>query len=86
MPSPDVPLNVPPVTLTMPVTWFPQHRGKVIGFIASGFGLASTGGKDNYGISGKFSQYLEKVLNYTFALKNLIKHYGQQASLSCVHL
>ena len=34
------------VTMTTPVMWFPQHRGKVIGFIASGFGLASTGGED----------------------------------------
>ena len=41
--GPDVPLNVPSVTLTMPVTWFPQHRGKVIGFINCGFGLSSTG-------------------------------------------
>ena len=31
------------VTMTLPVTWFPEHRGKVIGFIASGFGLSSTG-------------------------------------------
>ena len=31
------------VTMTLPVTWFPDHRGKVIGFIASGFGLSSTG-------------------------------------------
>ena len=31
------------VTMTTPVMWFPEHRGKVIGFIASGFGLASTG-------------------------------------------
>ena len=31
------------VTMTLPVTWFPQHRGKVIGFIAGGFGLSSTG-------------------------------------------
>merc|ERR1719270_2231413 len=30
------------VTMTLPVTWFPQHRGKVIGFIAGGFGLSST--------------------------------------------
>ena len=37
------------VTMTAPVMWFPHHRGKVIGFIASGFGLASTGGNDyNY--------------------------------------
>ena len=26
----------------MPVTWFPEHRGKVIGFVNGGFGLAST--------------------------------------------
>ena len=31
------------VTMTLPVSWFPDHRGKVIGFIASGFGLSSTG-------------------------------------------
>ena len=31
------------VTMTLPVTWFPDHPGKVIGFIASGFGLSSTG-------------------------------------------
>ena len=31
------------VNMTLPVTWFPQHRGKVIGFIAGGFGLSSTG-------------------------------------------
>ena len=31
------------VTMTLPVTWFPDHRGKVIGFIAGGFGLSSTG-------------------------------------------
>ena len=43
--GPDVPLNVPSVTLTMPVTWFPQHRGKVIGFINCGFGLSSTGAR-----------------------------------------
>ena len=30
------------VTKTLPVTWFPEHKGKVIGFIASGFGLSST--------------------------------------------
>ena len=29
------------VNMTLPVTWFPQHRGKVIGFIAGG--LSSTG-------------------------------------------
>ena len=26
----------------MPITWFPEHRGKVIGFVNGGFGLAST--------------------------------------------
>ena len=26
----------------MPVSWFPNHRGKVIGFVNGGFGLAST--------------------------------------------
>ena len=31
------------VTMTAPVMWFPQHRGKVIGFVNSGFGLSSTG-------------------------------------------
>ena len=31
------------VNMTLPVTWFPQHRGKVIGFISGGFGLSSTG-------------------------------------------
>ena len=31
------------VTMTIPTSWFPKHRGKVIGFIASGFGLSSTG-------------------------------------------
>ena len=30
------------VCLTLPVTWFPDHRGKVIGFICGGFGLSST--------------------------------------------
>ena len=30
------------VTMVLPVTWFPDHRGAVIGFIASGFGLSST--------------------------------------------
>ena len=30
------------VTLVLPVTWFPNHWGAVIGFIASGFGLSST--------------------------------------------
>ena len=27
----------------MPVSWFPEHRGKVIGFINCGFGLSATG-------------------------------------------
>ena len=36
------------VTLTMPATWFPQHRGKVIGFVNSGFGLSSTGGQQTF--------------------------------------
>ena len=31
------------INMTLPVTWFPQHRGKVIGFISGGFGLSSTG-------------------------------------------
>lgn len=31
------------VTMTLPTSWFPKHRGKVIGFIASGFGFSSTG-------------------------------------------
>ena len=26
----------------MPITWFPRHKGKVIGFIQGGFSLAST--------------------------------------------
>ena len=26
----------------MPVTWFPDHRGKVIGFVMAGHGLAQT--------------------------------------------
>ena len=30
------------VCLTLPVTWFPDHRGKVIGVINGGFGLSST--------------------------------------------
>ena len=29
-------------TLLIPVTWFPNHKGKVIGFITSGFGFSST--------------------------------------------
>ena len=29
-------------TLTLPVTWFPDHRGKVIGFINCGMGLGTT--------------------------------------------
>ena len=36
------------VSITLPVTWFPDHRGKVIGFIASGFGLSSTGNNENH--------------------------------------
>ena len=36
------------VTMTLPVTWFPDHRGKVIGFIASGFGLSSTGNNETH--------------------------------------
>lgn len=31
------------VTKTLPTSWFPEHKGTVIGFIASGFGLSSTG-------------------------------------------
>ena len=31
------------VTMTLPTSWFPKQRGKVIGIIASGFGLSSTG-------------------------------------------
>ena len=30
------------VTFTLPVTWFPNHRGKVLGFINGGFGLSTT--------------------------------------------
>lgn len=30
------------VTLSMPVSWFPEHRGKVIGLINCGFGLSAT--------------------------------------------
>ena len=30
------------VITLMPVSWFPEHRGKVIGFVNGGFGLAST--------------------------------------------
>ena len=30
------------VTFTLPVTWFPSHRGKVLGFINGGFGLSAT--------------------------------------------
>ena len=30
-------------TLTLPVTWFPDHRGKVVGFINCGVGLGTTG-------------------------------------------
>jgi len=29
-------------TMLIPVTWFPQHKGKVIGIITSGFGFSST--------------------------------------------
>ena len=29
-------------TLLIPVTWFPDHKGKVIGFITSGYGFSST--------------------------------------------
>jgi len=29
-------------SLLIPVTWFPNHKGKVIGFITSGFGFSST--------------------------------------------
>ena len=36
------------VTMTLPVTWFPDHRGKVIGFIASGFGLSLTGNNETH--------------------------------------
>ena len=36
------------VCMTLPVTWFPDHRGKVIGFIASGFGLSSTGNNETH--------------------------------------
>ena len=28
-------------TLLIPVTWFPEHKGKIIGIITSGFGLSS---------------------------------------------
>ena len=31
------------VTMVLPVTWFPEHRGKVVGLVAGGFGLSSTG-------------------------------------------
>ena len=30
------------VTMVLPVTWFPKHRGKVAGIVAGGFGLSST--------------------------------------------
>ena len=30
------------VITVMPVTWFPEHRGKVIGFVMAGHGLAQT--------------------------------------------
>ena len=36
------PINIFLVTTVMPITWFPDHRGKVIGFVNGGFGLAST--------------------------------------------
>ena len=36
------PVNIFLVTTVMPITWFPEHRGKVIGFVNGGFGLAST--------------------------------------------
>jgi len=29
-------------TMLIPVTWFPQHKGKVIGIVTSGFGFSST--------------------------------------------
>jgi len=29
-------------TMLIPVTWFPQHKGKVIGMITSGYGFSST--------------------------------------------
>merc|ERR1719445_2610469 len=29
-------------TMLTPVTWFPQHKGKVIGMITSGYGFSST--------------------------------------------
>ena len=35
-------INIFLVTTVMPITWFPEHRGKVIGFVNGGFGLAST--------------------------------------------
>ena len=38
------------VNMTLPVTWFPQHRGKVIGFISGGFGLSSTGAHSLFNI------------------------------------
>ena len=30
------------VTMVIPVTWFPKHRGKVSGIVGGGFGLSST--------------------------------------------
>jgi len=30
------------VTTILPTSWFPNHRGRVVGFISSGFGLSST--------------------------------------------
>ena len=29
-------------TMLIPVTWFPEHKGKVIGIITSGYGFSST--------------------------------------------
>jgi len=29
-------------TMLIPVTWFPEHRGKVLGVVTSGYGLSST--------------------------------------------
>ena len=49
------------VTMTLPVTWFPQHRGKVIGFIAGGFGLSSTGCQVTFLIS----KYFNKLNNFS---------------------
>ena len=30
------------VITLMPVSWFPEHRGKVIGFVMAGHGLSQT--------------------------------------------